>query len=362
MPIYNSTEPSKIKYVQSMEIDYDGVMWILDVGRLNIADPATSTQGAAKLFLWDMNKNEQKGDEYVFPASSAPHNSSFLNDLMVDVPNQIAYISDAGSGAIVIVDMKKRVSARFHGASTKRDPAYKYVVEGWNYGNQTGMTPADGIALTPDRKWLSWCPCQGAQLWKVRTRYLKRLMYGEATAEEVRAEVVYVGLKRSNADGMAFATNGILYSGGNADPDNAVWAWDPNNSTSIQDKTNIAPVLWADTFAFDDDEHLLWTGNNLMAFFNNRMNFTNGDTNFIIYSQRIYAPSYMDAQRGGGSSCSDEANWGRAVECWYDGWPYIYYVTILPAAALALSICIASGLRSYHNRQVAAAKAASNAV
>ena len=174
MPIYNSTEPSKIKYVQSMEIDYENVMWILDVGRLNIADPATSTEGAAKLVLWDMEKNKQKGEEYEFPASVAPHNSTFLNDLMVDVPNQIAYISDAGSGAIVVVDMRRRVSVRFHGASTKRDPAYKYVVEGWDYGNGTATTPADGIALTPDRQWLYWCPCQGQQLYKVQTIYLQR--------------------------------------------------------------------------------------------------------------------------------------------------------------------------------------------
>ena len=345
MPIYNSTEPSKIKYVQSMEIDYENVMWILDVGRLNIADPATSTEGAAKLVLWDMEKNKQKGEEYEFPASVAPHNSTFLNDLMVDVPNQIAYISDAGNGAIVVVDMRRRVSVRFHGASTKRDPAYKYVVEGWDYGNGTATTPADGIALTPDRQWLYWCPCQGQQLYKVQTIYLQRLLYGAATVEDVRQQVVYVGLKRSNADGMAFAANGILYSGGNADPENAVWAWDPGNSTSILDKDNIAPVLWADTFAFDDDEHLLWTGNNLLAFFNDRMNFTNGDANFIIYQQRIYSSSYMTAQKSG-ETCSD-----GTFECWYKSWPKIHYWTILPALAVVLSLCIAALLRWYHKRR-----------
>ena len=173
MPLYNSTAPSKIKYVQSMEIDYHGVMWILDVGRLNIADPDRSTEGPASLVLWDMKNNHQIGNIYVFPPEVAPHNSTFLNDLMVDVPNQVAYISDSGNGAIVIVDMKKRVSVRFHGASTKRDPAYQYKVEGWNYGNETMETPADGIALTPDRKWLYYCPCQGTELWKVETRWWK---------------------------------------------------------------------------------------------------------------------------------------------------------------------------------------------
>jgi hypothetical protein len=56
----------------------------------------------------------------------APHNSSFLNDVVVDVERRVAYISDAQAvdGAIIVVDMEKHTSARFSSAATQRDPSY----------------------------------------------------------------------------------------------------------------------------------------------------------------------------------------------------------------------------------------------
>jgi hypothetical protein len=38
---------------------------------------------------------------YTFPDAVAPHNASFLNDIVVDGVNGFAYISEAGTGAIV---------------------------------------------------------------------------------------------------------------------------------------------------------------------------------------------------------------------------------------------------------------------
>jgi hypothetical protein len=174
------------------------------------------------------------------------------------------------------------------------------------------------------------------------------------TVKAVRKEVIFVGSKRSNADGMAFAENGILYSGGNSDPENAVWAWNPENKSNnnIRNNVHIAKTLWADTFAFDDNKNLLWTGNNLAAFFNNRMNFSNGDTNFIIYRQHIYSGSYMAAQRGRGACDSN------AFACWYLGLHRMYYIILLPVLAVLLSIAVASVLRWYYIHRPAAAAAA----
>ena len=56
----------------------------------------------------------------------APHNSSFLNDVVVDMERRVAYISDAQAvdGAIIVVDMDTHTSARFSSAATQRDPSY----------------------------------------------------------------------------------------------------------------------------------------------------------------------------------------------------------------------------------------------
>ena len=56
----------------------------------------------------------------------ASHNSSFLNDVVVDMERCVAYISDAQAvdGAIIVVDMDTHTSARFSSAATQRDPSY----------------------------------------------------------------------------------------------------------------------------------------------------------------------------------------------------------------------------------------------
>ena len=57
--------------------------------------------------------------EFVFPDAVAPFNSSFLNDIVVDEEGGYAYISDAGTGAIVIYDFKTNQARRFSDQSTK---------------------------------------------------------------------------------------------------------------------------------------------------------------------------------------------------------------------------------------------------
>ena len=61
-------DPGALQFVQSMEIDSRGWMWILDVGRLNLlSDPALQTSGVPKLVIWDiarpflLQKRKEKG-------------------------------------------------------------------------------------------------------------------------------------------------------------------------------------------------------------------------------------------------------------------------------------------------------------
>jgi hypothetical protein len=80
-----------------MEITPSGVMWIIDVGRLNIFGgvPSEVVNGPPKLVLWDMVAR-QAVHVFVFPSTVAPYDSSFLNDIAVDNQRHIAYISDSG--------------------------------------------------------------------------------------------------------------------------------------------------------------------------------------------------------------------------------------------------------------------------
>lgn len=104
--------------------------------------------------------------------------------------------------------------ARFADETTLRDPSYDWVIAGINYGNDTLSGQADGIALTPDRDWLYWCPNQGLNNYKAQTSQLRALL-SDATGS---VDVTTIGAKIAPAGGIVFSEDGLLYAGSNADP------------------------------------------------------------------------------------------------------------------------------------------------
>jgi len=70
--------PNALQYIQSMEIDSRGWMWILDVARINLQGT-----GQPKLVIWDI-KNNCSIQRYNFQNDELSYDSSFANDIVVD--------------------------------------------------------------------------------------------------------------------------------------------------------------------------------------------------------------------------------------------------------------------------------------
>lgn len=147
-----------LQYLQSMEIDKKGIMWALDVGRVNIFGPPELVDNRCppKLITIDVATGKFVDEAYIFPDEVASHTTSFLNDLVVDNDRQIAYISDtSGEGGIVVYDRLNRRSRRFTAPEMKPDMSGDID---WKIGNvfypngsqAFQATPQDGIALSPD--------------------------------------------------------------------------------------------------------------------------------------------------------------------------------------------------------------------
>jgi sugar lactone lactonase YvrE len=220
----------------------------------------------------------------------APYDSSCLNDLAVDVARNVAYIADSALGTLVVVDMTAKRSAVYQDATTLRDPSYDWVIQGVNLGNETLTAQADGIALTPDYEWVYWCPLQGVELYRAPAADLRALLDDPTGALSVEL----VANKTSPAGGMVFSKSGVLYSGGNADPDLNVWAWDSTSAQAgeFDESVIAAPVLWADTFGFDGVGNVIWTRNDLPDFFNGDMDFTKPG-NFQVAQAFVNSVSYI---------------------------------------------------------------------
>ena len=154
----------KIQYVQSMEIDSHGIMWVADVGRKYFTEPAAVDNSCPpKMVLLDVPTGEII-ETYVFPPEVAPYDGAFLNDIVLDVPNQVAYLTSTGNnasdlGALVVYDRRFRRSRRFEDATTHANNLGAEIeIHGSVYTNNLAGFPVDGIALSPRADQLYYSP------------------------------------------------------------------------------------------------------------------------------------------------------------------------------------------------------------
>jgi len=145
-----------LRYVQSMEVTPDGLMYILDVGRLHIFDDPID--GQPRLLVYDIVR-DRLVSEYAFEDSVASHSASFLNDLVVDQATRTVYISDTGTGALVVFDGASKRARRYAGVSTRADISLPFAVAGLPY--PAVDSPADGIALSADATHVFFCALRG---------------------------------------------------------------------------------------------------------------------------------------------------------------------------------------------------------
>ncbi|CAE7359521.1 unnamed protein product [Symbiodinium natans] len=134
--VQNDGPCTKLQSVLAMEIDTDGVMWVVDSGPKRIQNLGPE-QGVLDVRSSEITRGREcppkvvlidipTGDvihSYEFPDSSAKKSSlrdgSLLTDLVLDVKRKIAYISDSNGpedavGGIIVYDLENNRSRRFH--------------------------------------------------------------------------------------------------------------------------------------------------------------------------------------------------------------------------------------------------------
>lgn len=267
--------PDGFKYIQSMEIDSKGRMWIIDVGRLNIVEKNASLQinGPAKITIFDLETSKVL-QNLTLSDEIAPYNSSFLNDIVLDEERGFAYISDT-SGAIIIYDSVTNTAKRWASPSMKNEPNVSFTINGIDYGNATFTTAEDGIAISRDGGQLFYCALQGLHLYSIETSYLRNFSNSD---EDLERFVRNRGLKKAPSDGLTCSKNSdVLYFGGLTT--NSVYSWNFNEDFSLENQKvvseNRKKLQWVDTFAWEGDR-LLLTSNRLDLFFSGKMDFEGG--------------------------------------------------------------------------------------
>lgn len=261
---------SSLQNVQSMEIDRNGVMWVIDGIRFN-----KFTTCPPKLVLLDLNNRGKVLQTYNFPNEICLHNGGFLNDIVIDSSSvnedEYAYITDnSGQDPGLIVFSRRRNTAW-----KLRDRTMFADVESANFTvdnvPNVNLVPIDGIALSPVQKYPSddrvvyYCALSSHALYALSTRVLQNEPFTKT--DYWRRYIRFVGRKQAQSDGMVLDNKGNLYYG--LLPDDAIGKWNIFDGFETAREIDRKPgvMIWPDSFAMDNAGFLYVLANGINKYF-----------------------------------------------------------------------------------------------
>lgn len=234
--------------VQSVHIDRQNRLWVLDTGNV---DRASGRR--AVVYEIDLATDAIRRVLPV-PFDVAPE-GSYLNDIRVSPDGGYAFISESGLGAIIVLDVNRGTMRRVLAdhPSTKGSADRTPVVEGrpWllRESGEPLVVHCDGIAVSPDGKWVYYQAISADRLYRVPVASLVDERISAAwlagAVEDMGESVV--------TDGMIFDDAGNLYF--SALEENAIVYRTPRGEyeTLVQHPM----ISWPDSFAIDRENGLL---------------------------------------------------------------------------------------------------------
>jgi len=230
--------------VQSVVIDAKNRLWVLDTN-----NPQFKGVKAAGPVLFQVDlKTNRKIKAFPFPAGVYQPNSYF-NDVRIDTKKEVAYLTDSGNGALIVLNLTTGRSRRLlEGHPSVQSETDYLACDGAIWENSVD---ADGIALTPNGSTLYYIALTGHTLYRISTDALRD---ESLSAEELARHVDRVAAVPAT-DGMLFDREGNLWLGGLEN--NAINRLDPAGKLIrvLQDPA----IRWADSFAMDKAGTLYFT-------------------------------------------------------------------------------------------------------
>ncbi|HEY9733589.1 MAG TPA: L-dopachrome tautomerase-related protein [Drouetiella sp.] len=229
--------------VQAVYADNQNNLWIVDPAAPNFKGPVKDGAKLAKVDL----KTNKVAQVFKFDETSAPQ-GSYLNDVRIDTKRKMAYLTDSGLGAIVVLDLTTGKATRrlFDHASTKAEDIL-ITINGKPFSPQpdgkSRKIHSDGIALDPAHQYLYYQALTGRNLYRVP---VKDLIDSKVSESDLGKKVEQV-TKSCIADGIEFGRDGNLYL--TSLEDNAVKRWSPSKKGELETVVKDEHLIWPDSLA-----------------------------------------------------------------------------------------------------------------
>lgn len=199
--------------IQDLFVDSQDFLWVLDSKPAPAGDIFKSggaKQNSGVFTLIKINTKTNKVEKtYDFP--DLDKSISALNDVRVDPGKRVAYLSDPGQAALVILDL---VTGRSRTVLSKSGftlaDTITLVYDGQKMIDQKGRpfsSNVNGIAMTHDGKYLYFKPINKENLFRIETRYLR----DKAMSEQVLEAKVEIAGKVGITHGLIADKAGNIY-------------------------------------------------------------------------------------------------------------------------------------------------------
>ena len=241
----------KFVCVQSVVVDDTDALWVLDPG--NPLQQGT-LPGAPKLIKIDLKTNAVV-QTIPFGADVCP-TKSYLNDVRFDTGRQVAYITESGVGAIIVVDLKTGQARRTldEDKSVLLEKEVGLTINGKEVMTAEKQRPkfnVDGIALSPDNAFVYYQALMGSTLYRVPTEVLRDPAKGKSDQSKAVEKVATV----FPCDGYWMDQAGNLYLSDLRD--GAIQRRTPDGKIELV--ASDPRIQWPDTFAQGPDGALYFT-------------------------------------------------------------------------------------------------------
>lgn len=291
-----------LQFVQNVEIDRNGLMWILDNGRIGTLTQKPDTKCPPSLVLIDLKNGKNEMQRIALPPETVNATTSYLNDLVVDNRDgDYAYITDNSA-----VDPGLIVFRRSDGKSWKiRDSKTMMSVPEAAVLRINGTTinlpvNIDGIALGPqflaedgtvDRT-VYYTPLSSFHLYAINASILRNETLATKGNGALSAYIVDLGKKASQTDGMKMDSAGTLFFGliGNS----TIAEWNTTQDFRVGQRTIARDpnyIQWVDRFTFDDSGNIYVVINRLFNFIKNQVSLD--EVNYRILKSHTGTKSYI---------------------------------------------------------------------
>jgi sugar lactone lactonase YvrE len=236
--------------VQSVVMGADGHLWILDP-----ANPRFEgvVEGGPKLLKVDLETDSIIARYYFSAPTIRP--SSYLNDVRIDTTNNVAYITDSGEGALIVLDLNDGSARRLldEHPSTQAD-TITLMIGGRPWLRPDGSKPqvhADGIALDLDEDWVYFQALSSRTMYRIGTNFLADTVL---TPKDLGEKVQIIG-QTGAADGLLFGSDRRVYI--SSLERDAIMALEMDGEVVIMVQDTL--LAWPDSFAEGSDGALYVT-------------------------------------------------------------------------------------------------------